>query len=126
MASNNESKRQPRKGLERILFATVFSIDGIRSAFKLEEAFRQEVYRALVLTVVAVILPVGLTAKAILLGSVFLVLIVELLNSGLETTIDYISSEEHPYAKRVKDMGSAAVLLSLVNLCAHVGTGDHR
>ena len=118
MASVSESKQSQRQGLRKVFSAAIFSVQGLRAAFKLEEAFRQEVIVSIAMVVIAVILPVSLTSKALLIGSIFIILIVELLNSGLEWTVDYISSRRHPYAKRAKDMGSAAVFLSLINCAA--------
>ena len=108
-----------RTGLNRVLRATRHSMDGLRIAYLGEQAFRQEVWLA------AALLPLGLwlgrtwVETALLLGSVMLVLIVELLNSGIEAAIDRVSLELHDLSKRAKDLASAAVLLSLL-LCALV------
>ncbi|MFA5257957.1 MAG: diacylglycerol kinase [Opitutales bacterium] len=88
-------------------------MDGLGSAFRHEAAFRQELALAVVLIPAAFFVPVDWMMRAMLIGSVMLVLIVELLNSAVEAAVDYISVEEHHLAKRAKDMGSAAVLLSL-------------
>ena len=77
-----------------------------------------EVALAAVLLPIALLMPLGGLEKALLIGSVFLVLIVELINSALEATLDRISLEEHPLAGRAKDVGSAAVFVSLVNLAS--------
>ena len=119
MASVSEPKESQRQGLRKVFSAALFSVQGLQAAFKLEEAFRQEVIASIVMITIAVILPVSLTSKALLIGSILIILIAELLNSGLEWTVDYISSRRHPYAKRAKDMGSAAVFLCLIN-CAVV------
>ena len=105
-------------GLKRVFNAFYYSMEGIGSTLKHEEGFRQEMALAAIMIPLAIVLPVGLFAKALLIGSVIIVLIVELLNSALEATIDYISTENHYLAKRAKDMGSAAVLLSLLNVAA--------
>lgn len=102
-----------RGGISRIFNALRYSLQGLGASLRHEAAFRQEVLMAVVLLPVAVALPVGLTGKALLVFSVLTVLVVELLNSALEWTIDYISQETHPFAKRAKDMGSAAVFLSI-------------
>ncbi|MCC5841285.1 MAG: diacylglycerol kinase [Opitutales bacterium] len=102
-------------GVKRVLHAGIYSLEGIGSALKHEAAFRQEAILALFMVPLALLLPVGVAAKAILVASVFLVLIVELLNSAVEWVVDYISLERHAFAKRAKDMGSAAVFLSLLN-----------
>jgi diacylglycerol kinase (ATP) len=112
----DESPFKGKTGLQRVLNACVYSVHGLASAFRHEEAFRQEVWLALVLIPVALLLPVGGTGKALMIGSVLLVLIVELLNSAVEATVDRISLDQHRLAKRAKDIGSAAVLLSLVNV----------
>jgi diacylglycerol kinase (ATP) len=114
----DESPFKGKTGVERVLNACVYSVHGLASAFRHEEAFRQEVWLALVLIPVAVLLPVGGVGKALMIGSVLLVLIVELLNSAVEATVDRISLDQHRLAKRAKDLGSAAVLLSLVNVAA--------
>jgi len=108
----------PRKatGIGRIVRALGYSLEGLGSCLKHEAAFRQELAGFLVLAPLALILPVPPLVKVALLASLFLVLIVELLNSAVEWVVDLASRERHPFAKRAKDMGSAAVLLSLT-LC---------
>lgn len=105
-------------GFKRLWNALRYSLSGFSTAYRNEQAFRQEVLLALVLIPLATVLPVSTIGKALLIASVFLVLIVELLNSAIEATVDRISLEHHILAKRAKDMASAAVLLSLVNLAA--------
>lgn len=105
-------------GLKRIWNALHYSLSGFAAAYKNEAAFRQELLLALILIPAALFLPVGAIGKALMIASVLLVLIVELLNSAIEATVDRISLENHELAKRAKDMGSAAVMLSLVNLIA--------
>jgi len=105
-----------KKGMARIVAAAGFSFDGLVAAFKHEDAFRQEVLIGVILLVLAIWLPVPLLGKLWMVSSLFLVLIVELLNSAIEWTVNYISYELHPYAKRAKDMGSAAVFVSLVHV----------
>lgn len=105
-----------RGGLTRIFNALRYSLQGLKAGIRHEAAFRQEVLMAAVLLPIAILLPVGLTGKAMLIFSVLMVLVTELLNSALECAIDYISQETHPFAKRAKDMGSAAVFLSLVGM----------
>jgi diacylglycerol kinase (ATP) len=115
MTQAAESPYKGETGLRRILSATRNSIAGFREALRHEDAFRQE------LIVAAVFIPaafwVGTTGvqRALLIGSVLLVLIVELLNSAIEATVDRISFENHRLAKRAKDIGSAAVMLALLN-----------
>lgn len=105
-------------GLKRLWNALFFTFAGLAAAFRNEAAFRQEALLAAVLIPVALWLDVGALAKAMLVGSVLLVLIVELINSAIEAVVDRVSLERHPLAKRAKDIGSAAVFLSLVNVCA--------
>lgn len=105
-----------KTGLVRIWHAFGYSCAGLAAAFKHEDAFRQEVLLACVLTPLAFFLPVSGTARALMVGSVLLVLIVELLNSAVEAVVDRVSLEDHHLAKRAKDIGSAAVFLSLVNV----------
>lgn len=111
-----ESPFKGRTGLTRLGNALIYSVHGFASAFKHEAAFRQEVLLAAVLIPLALLLEVSAPARAIMIASVLLVLIVELLNSAIEAAIDRISMEDHHLAKRAKDIGSAAVLLSLVNV----------
>ena len=105
-----------RTGLSRVWKALLYSLDGLAAALRHEAAFRQETLLALILIPVALWLPTSGTGRALMVGSVLLVLVVELLNSGIEAVTDLISVEEHPLAKRAKDMGSAAVMMSLVNV----------
>lgn len=111
-----QSPHKSKSGLHRIWKAFFYSIDGVKAALKHEHAFRQEVLIALVLVPVALLSPASGAGKALMIGSVLLVLIVELLNSALEAVVDRISLENHDLSKRGKDMGSAAVMLSLVNV----------
>ncbi len=108
-----------RTGLDRLLRATGYSIDGLVSAYRGESAFRQEFWLAAVLLPLAFWLGRGWVEVALLAGSVVLVLIVELLNSGIEATVDRVSFEIHDLSKRAKDLASAAVFLSLL-LCGGI------
>ena len=110
-----QSPYKGKTGLRRLFNAFGYSMAGFRAAYRHEDAFRQEARLALVLIPLALWLPVGLTGKALMIGSVLLVIIVELLNSAVEATVDRISLEQHDLAKRAKDIGSAAVLVSLIN-----------
>ncbi len=113
-----ESPHKGRTGLRRLINAVRYSLAGLAEATRNEDAFRQELLLALVLIPAGLWLgPTG-TGKALLVASVLLVLVVELLNSGIEATVDRISIEDHRLSKRAKDMGSAAVMLSLVNMAA--------
>jgi diacylglycerol kinase (ATP) len=111
-----ESPFKGKTGLRRLLNATGYSIHGFASAFRHEDAFRQEVLLAAILIPIALFLEVGGAGKALMIASVLLVLIVELLNSAVEAAVDRISFDQHKLSKRAKDIGSAAVALSLVNV----------
>lgn len=111
-----ESPFKGKTGLRRIFNAFFYSADGLSAAYRNEDAFRQEVWLAVVLIPLALLVDVGLPAKALMIASVLLVLIVELLNSAIEAAIDRISLERHTLSKRAKDIGSAAVLISLLNV----------
>jgi diacylglycerol kinase (ATP) len=111
-----ESPFKGKTGVRRIWNAFHYSLEGFAAAYRNEDAFRQEVWLGAALLPVAVLAPVGLVGKALMLGSMFLVLIVELVNSAIEAAVDRISLENHRLAKRAKDIGSAAVMLSLLNL----------
>jgi diacylglycerol kinase (ATP) len=110
-----ESPYKGKTGLRRLWNAFGYSLDGFRAAYKHEDAFRQEVLLAAVLIPLALWMPVAPVGKALMIASVLLVIIVELLNSAIEATVDRISLDNHDLAKRAKDIGSAAVLVSLVN-----------
>ncbi len=111
-----ESPHKGKTGLRRLWNAFHYSLAGFKAAYQNEDAFRQESLLAAVLIPLALFLPAGAVGKALMIASVLLVLVVELLNSAVEATVDRISLEDHQLAKRAKDIGSAAVLLSLVNL----------
>lgn len=103
-----------KRGLQRVLNAARYSIDGLVAAWQHEDAFRQEALLAALMIPIALLLPVGALEKVLLVGVVVLVLIVELLNSAIEVAIDRDSYEINPLGKRAKDLGSAAVMLSLL------------
>jgi diacylglycerol kinase (ATP) len=111
-----ESPHKGKTGLRRIWNALFYSFDGLRAAYRHEDAFRQEVWLAVVLIPLALFLPASGPGKALMIASVVVVLIVELLNSAVEATVDRVSLEHHRLAKRAKDIGSAAVLFSLINI----------
>jgi diacylglycerol kinase (ATP) len=111
-----ESPHKGKTGLRRVWNALFYSIDGFAAAFKHEDAFRQESILAALLIPAALWLGDSGVERALMIGSVVLVLIVELINSAIEATVDRISLENHALAKRAKDIASASVLLSLVNV----------
>ncbi|CAM5398442.1 diacylglycerol kinase [Thauera sp. 28] len=110
-----ESPFKGKTGLRRIWNAFHYSLDGLRAAYRHEDAFRQEVLLTLVALPLALWLGESALERALMIGSVLLVLIVELLNSAIEATVDRVSLERHQLAKRAKDIGSAAVLIALIN-----------
>jgi diacylglycerol kinase (ATP) len=112
----NESPFKGKTGWRRIWNALGYSMDGLRAAYACEDAFRQEVLLALLLIPLAFALPVSGLGRALMIGSVLLVLIIELLNSAIEAVVDRVSLENHHLAKRAKDIGSAAVLIALLNV----------
>ena len=114
----HQSPFKGKTGFRRLVNAARYSMDGFVAAFRHEDAFRQESLLAAILIPAAFFLPTTGIGKALLIGSVLLVLIVELINSAIEATVDRISLERHPLAKRAKDIGSATVLLALLNVCA--------
>ena len=108
---------QNARGLQRLINATKYSWLGFKTAYKSEEAFRLETMLAVVLVPAGVWLGTTGMEKALLAGSVILVLIVELLNTGIEFVVDRFGDEIHEYSGAAKDVGSAAVFLALVNVC---------
>ena len=101
-------------GFLRIIKAAGYSWQGLRAAWQHEAAFRQEAIAALVAVAIACWLDVDIITRVLLIGSVVLVVIVEILNSAIEAVVDHIGQERHPLAGRAKDMGSAAVLLAIL------------
>ena len=110
------SEFKSKAGLKRVPQAMKYSLAGLRAAWQYEHAFRQELVLAIVLLVIAALTPTSRVEKALMMGSVLLVLIVELVNSAIEAVVDRISLERHPMAGRAKDIGSAAVFISLLNV----------
>lgn len=101
-------------GLIRIVKAAGYSWQGLRAAWQHEAAFRQETLAALAAILIACWLDVDVIARILMIGAVVLVVIVEILNSAIEAVVDRIGQEHHPLAGRAKDMGSAAVLISIL------------
>jgi len=106
------SEFKSKSGLKRIFSAFFYSIEGLQTAIRSEHAFRQELVVFVVGTVAALLLPVSAFQKLVLIGSMVIVLIVELINSAIEAVVDRVSLERHPLSKNAKDFGSAAVLLA--------------
>ena len=111
-----ESPFKGKTGLRRVWNAFHYSLDGLGAAWRHEDAFRQEAVLAVVMVPLALWLGKGVIERVLMIGSVLLVLIVELMNSAVEATVDRISLERHPLAKRAKDIGSAAVMIALINV----------
>lgn len=109
-----QQNQTPIGTVARLKRATIVSLQGLKAAWKGEQAFRLEVVVAIVAIPLAFFLPVPLMLQILLAGSLFLVLIVELLNSAIEAVVDLVTEERHPLAKNAKDMGSAAVLICLI------------
>lgn len=109
------SPHKSRGGLGRLWNAARYSRDGLHDAWRHEAAFRQELLLAAILVPLGLCLGGNGLERALLVASVLLVLIVELLNSAVEAVVDRVSAERHNLAKRAKDFGSAAVMLSLLN-----------
>jgi diacylglycerol kinase (ATP) len=114
--SIEQNPHKGNRGLARAWHAAINSLSGLRYAVLEESAFRQELTLVVILTPCAFLLPVGALERILLLGTLLVVLIVELLNSSVEAAVDRISLERHSLSKRAKDFGSAAVMLALV-LC---------
>ena len=114
----HESPFKGKTGLTRVWNALFYSVAGLKAAYRHEDAFRQEAWLALLLIPLALWLPASGIGHALMIASVLLVLIVELVNSAIEAAVDRISLDQHRLAKRAKDIGSAAVLIALLNVCA--------
>jgi diacylglycerol kinase (ATP) len=113
-ASAAGSPLKGTRGWRRVINATHYSLDGLRAAWRHENAFRQELVLTVVLAPIALVLPLPGVEKVLLVGSLLLVLIVELLNTAVEAAVDRDSFEINPLGKRAKDYGSAAVMIALM------------
>lgn len=91
------------------------ALSGLRAAWRFEDAFRQEVLIAAIAIFVALLSPADKIGKVLMVSSILLVLILELVNSAVEAAVDHTSLDQHPFAKRAKDIAGAAVLMSIVN-----------
>ena len=110
-----KSPYKGKVGIKRLVNAFGYSIAGTLAAFKHEDAFRQEVILAAILTPIAIYYVDTAIDQALMISCLLLIIIVELLNSSIEATVDRISVKHHKLAKRAKDIGSAAVFFSLIN-----------
>ena len=111
---SQESPFKGKRGLRRLINALWNSIEGFKAAYEFESAFRQVLLLAACMLPIALFVPVTAVERVLLIGTVLGVLVVELLNSSVEAAVDRIGLEEHSMSKRAKDLGSAAVLISLV------------
>ena len=110
-----KSPYKGKTGIKRLINAFKYSVAGTLAAFKHEDAFRQEVILSTILIPLAIYLGQTAAEQALMIASILLIIIVELLNSSVEATVDRISVKRHKLAKRAKDIGSAAVFFSLIN-----------
>ncbi len=108
------SEFKSKSGVKRIFSAFFYSIDGLRTAWRLEHAFRQELMIVVPGVIVALLIPVTAPERVVLIGALMLVLIVELLNSAIEAVVDRVSLERNPLSKNAKDLGSAAVMIAML------------
>lgn len=106
-------------GFKRLLPAMIYSLQGLKTAFKEEAAFRQELLLSTILLPLSFWLAYDRVSNILLIGSIVLVLITELINSAIENTVDRISKDKHPLAQKAKDLGSAAVFLAII-LCISI------
>ncbi len=112
--TQNNSPYKSKGGLGRVFNATRYSAQGLAAAFKHEAAFRQELLLVVLLLPVAVWISRSIGEMLLLIGALILILIIELVNSALEALADTITVEHHPMIGRAKDLGSAAVMLSII------------
>ncbi len=113
--TNHAAQMKSKGGIGRVFNAMRYSIQGFSAAWRDEHAFRQELMFCVPMIAVAACLPVGLTQKALLIGSMLLIIVVELLNSAIEAVVDLVTVEHHEMAGKAKDIGSAAVMLCFTN-----------
>ena len=109
-------------GIKRILKAFQYSYEGFVAAFKSEAAFRQDIFLCVIMSIMVTIIPIPLWLKAVLWNSLFLILLMELVNTAIETIIDRISPKYHDLSKKAKDIGSLLVLLAFINAIITWGT----
>ncbi|PFG45506.1 diacylglycerol kinase (ATP) [Vibrio sp. ES.051] len=110
---SQESGKPGSTGIKRIIKATGYSIQGLKAAFKHEAAIRQELALLCIAAILAWLVDVGMVERILMIGVVVLVLIVELVNSAIEAVVDRIGFERHELSGRAKDIGSAAVMVTL-------------
>lgn len=113
--ATSDSAELKRRNVRNFCASVKFAIDGFLAALKHEPSFREDIIFVALLVPLAVILPVNAVSTALMISTLFLIIIIELINSAIEWTIDYLRPEIHPLAKRIKDMASAAVFMAYVN-----------
>ena len=106
--------KSQNKGIKRILKAFTYSFDGLKSAFKSEEALRQEIFLCSILLIISLLLNISYIEKLLLISSLFIIIIIELVNTAIEIIIDRISEEYHILSKKAKDIGSLLVLIAFI------------
>lgn len=111
-----KSPNKHRPGLTHAWHATLTALNGMREAWRHEDAFRQECFVAAIVIPVALLSPADKIGKILMIASILLVLIIELVNSAIEAAVDHTSLDQHPFAKRAKDIAGAAVMMSMVNV----------
>ena len=112
--SQTISEFKSKSGIKRVFSAFFYSMDGLRTAWRHEHAFRQELMIVVPGVILALLIPVTVLERVVLIAVLLLVLIVELLNSAIEAVVDRVSLERNPLSKNAKDLGSAAVMLSML------------
>jgi len=113
--ATSDSAELKRRNVRNFFASVKFAIDGFLAALKHEPSFREDIVFVALLVPLAVILPVNAASTALMISTLFLIIIIELINSAIEWTIDYLRPEIHPLAKRIKDRASAAVFMAYVN-----------
>ena len=108
------ANKQKTSASKRVINAFFYSIAGLKSCYQEEQAFRQELLLCLILSPVPFLISIRNSDRALMIFSLFLILIVELINTGIESVADRISTDHHELVKKAKDVGSAAVLLTII------------
>ena len=116
MSIQQKNNAYKKTGLKHFYYAFTYSLNGFRTAFLNEAAFRQELCFVFIGVIITLFLSISPVEKVLLIGSLLIILIVELLNSAIESVVDRISEERHPLSKAAKDLGSAAVFTA-ITLC---------
>jgi len=114
MTANDADKENKTRGLRHLFQATRYSLKGLRTAFRDETAFRQELFLCIFLLPASFFVGSSAIETAILIATLLLVLIVELINSAIEAAVDFTGTEFHPLAGKAKDLGSASVMIALI------------